>query len=346
MTGGANATGAMGPGQGAAPGLGGADPGSSTGGVAGDPRTASPCNLPAPSATGIAAPSGAPGALTVVSWAGFKGAVSYTFDDANSSQIAHYPELQALGVPVTFYLQTGKSEASDETWTQALVDGHELGNHTVTHPETASAEDVDDATAFIVEHFGVTPYTMAAPYGNSSYIEVAETRFLINRGVAGGSVAPNSSVDPFNLPCHIPAEGAKASAMDTVIDSAHSAGKWQLVLIHGFTGGSDGAYKPVDFAEFSAHVIHAKSLPDLWIDSVVEVGAYWRAEKLLGSLTPTTSGSETTWTWTLPDHFPPGKCLRVRVDGGTLSQGGTPLSWDDHGYYEIALDAGALTLTP
>jgi hypothetical protein len=34
------------------------------------------------------------------------------------------------------------------------------------------------------------------------------------------------------------------------------------------------------------------------------------------------------------------------VDGGKLSPKGKLLKWDDHGYYEIALDAGELTLAP
>jgi hypothetical protein len=88
------------------------------------------------------------------------------------------------------------------------------------------------------------------------------------------------------------------------------------------------------------------------------VGAYWRGQKLLSSVTPTTTtaaGNQTstptptptsTWTWTLPAHFPPGRFLRVKVDGGTLSQRGQPLAWNGHGYYEIALDAGSLTLGP
>jgi hypothetical protein len=37
---------------------------------------------------------------------------------------------------------------------------------------------------------------------------------------------------------------------------------------------------------------------------------------------------------------------RVTVDGGTLWQDGAPLPWDGHGYYEVALDAGNLTLAP
>lgn len=60
----------------------------------------------------------------------------------------------------------------------------------------------------------------------------------------------------------------------------------------------------------------------------------------------TTAGDATTWTWTLPDHFPGGHSLRVAVDGGTLTQGGEPLPWDGHGFYEIALDAETLTWTP
>jgi hypothetical protein len=70
-----------------------------------------------------------------------------------------------------------------------------------------------------------------------------------------------------------------------------------------------------------------------------------RAEAALRNHT-TTSGNNRTWTWTLPAHFPPGKVLRVKVDGGSLSQGGNLLVWNAHGYYEVALDRGTLTLSP
>jgi peptidoglycan/xylan/chitin deacetylase (PgdA/CDA1 family) len=302
--------------------------------------------LPTPAAGGIPRPSGNPGNLVVLDWAGFKGAVSYTFDDANSSQIAHYNELQALGIHITFYLWTGKSEASNTIWAQAVRDGHELGNHTQSHQSNGTGGDVDAATTFIRETFGVTPYTMAAPYGDTSYVSIARTRFLLNRGVSGGSIGPNDSSDPFNLPCHIPAQGAQASALNSVIDAARSAGKWQIYCIHGFTGGSDGAYQPIDIGQFVSSVNYTTSLGDMWVDSAVNVGAYWRAQKMLSSVTPYTSGSDMIWQWTLPDHFPPGMYLRVKVDGGTPRQGGNPLMWDDHGYYEIALDTGSLTLSP
>ena len=92
--------------------------------------------LPTPPDDDIPRPSGRPEGLRVLDWAGFRGAVSYTFDDSQPSQIEHYAELQAAGVPMTFYLSSGWADTSplyEATWRQAVRDGHEIGNHTVHH---------------------------------------------------------------------------------------------------------------------------------------------------------------------------------------------------------------------
>ena len=91
---------------------------------------------------------------------------------------------------------------------------------------------------------------------------------------------------------------------------------------------------------------YGRSLGDVWMGTVADVAAYWIGQRLLSASKPTESAGATTWTWTLPIGFPPGKHLRVRVDGGTLSQAGAPLAWDEHGYYEVALDSKELTLAP
>jgi hypothetical protein len=76
------------------------------------------------------------------------------------------------------------------------------------------------------------------------------------------------------------------------------------------------------------------------------IGAYWRGQKAFSQAMTMSSGNEKTWTWTLPANFPKGHYLRIKVDGGTVKQKGAAVPWDSHGYYEIALDAGSVTLGP
>jgi hypothetical protein len=284
--------------------------------------------------------------ITVVNWAGFKGAVSYSFDDSNSSQIQNYTTLKGLGVPFTFFMWTGKTEASNSIWMTALNDGHEIANHTQSHSSNGTGQDVDAATTFIMSKFGVTAWSMAAPNGAAVYTGLASSRFLINRGVSDKVIAANDSTDPFTLPTYIPPTGASASAFNGEVDSARTAGGWRTMCIHGFSGGSDGAYQPVPLDQFVMSVQHTKTLGDMWVGTITDVGAYWRGQKAFSSATMMMSGTDRTWTWTLPAHFPPGKYLRVTVAGGTLKQGGAALPWDGHGYYEIALDAHSVTLSP
>jgi len=341
-------------GRGGATGTGGA---TGAGGGSSSPLGAS--GYPAAGASGQAKPSGSASTVTVLPWAGFKSAISFTFDDSNSSQISNYSALQAQNdkgnnVRYTFYMQTGKTDASNAIWATAVKDGHELGNHTKSHNSAATTTDIQAAEDFLKSKFGVTSYDVAAPNGDSSYVGVVGgmKEFLTNRTAGNsGGIAPTD--DPankqFQLPCIIPATGASASTMENSITSGTSGGKWNTFLVHGFSGGSDGAYQPVAIGEFTSTVSWAKNQGTIWIDTVENVASYWIAGYRFGKLTPTTSGSDKTWTWKTSDFnnpFPPGKYLRVKTDGGTLKQGGTTLSWDDHGYYEVALDAGTLTLSP
>lgn len=344
MTGGGGATSAGTSGEGG--GGAAASAGSSSGGTAGG-TAAGPSDLPLPPGQAdVPKPSGAPGDIEVLDWAGFKAAVSYSFDDSNTTQIEHYEELRALAVRFTFYMWTGKSDAANSIWKTAVKDGHEIGNHTKSHSSDGTTSDINAATDFIKQTYGVEPYTMAAPNGSGVYTNLAKPLFMINRGVGNALIVPNGNSDAFTLPTYIPPTGASAGAFNEQVDSARDAGAWRTMCIHGFQGGNDGAYQPVPFEAFVSSVEHAKSFGDVWIDSIVNVGAYWLGQKAFSQAMTMTSGNDKTWTWTLPDHFPPGRYLRVKVGGGTLKQNGQPLSWDAHGYYELALDRESVTLSP
>jgi hypothetical protein len=307
-------------------------------------------HLPIPSGTtNVPRPAGTGTKITSVHWAGFKGAVTYSFDDDNDSQIAHYSELNAIGAPYTFFMWTGRTEASNAIWKQAVKDGHEIGNHTQSHQNAGTTGDIDTATKFITTQFALTPWTLAAPNGAQVYSTLAKGRFFINRGVADGAIGPGDNTDPFTLPTLIPQPGTTGAQFSSWADSAVSAGTWRTMCVHGFQNASgqstDGSFQAVVLANWLEGAKHARALPDLWIGTMTDVGAYWQGEKAFGIATTMTSGTEKTWTWTLPDKFPTGHYLRVTTDGGTLKQGGAVLTWDPHGYYEIALDAKSATLS-
>jgi peptidoglycan/xylan/chitin deacetylase (PgdA/CDA1 family) len=78
-------------------------------------------------ATTATAPFGWPG--------GAKAAVSLTYDDGLNSQIANaVPALKAAGFKATFFLTKDNIGASLGDWIGVARAGHEIGNHTISHP--------------------------------------------------------------------------------------------------------------------------------------------------------------------------------------------------------------------
>jgi peptidoglycan/xylan/chitin deacetylase (PgdA/CDA1 family) len=75
-------------------------------------------------------------AATPLAWpGGAKAAVSLTYDDALDSQIANaVPALRAAGFRATFFLTKDNVGPALGDWIQVARAGHEIGNHTVSHP--------------------------------------------------------------------------------------------------------------------------------------------------------------------------------------------------------------------
>ena len=249
-----------------------------------------------------------------------------------------------------------------------MAQGSEIGNHTTHHCKAAELSDndpntcpqglgsagaeFDDTTNYIRTKIGQSGvWTTAYPFGDMDYKPAATSRFMVARGVWPGVVAPGTGSDLMNLPlAPIPgdatADGHPVSSFNTAVDTALGQGKWMIYLFHTVLpaptqnwGGGE------DIGVITGNMSYAKSFGTMWIDSVVNIGAYWRGQQLLQAATPSTSNGVTTWTWTLPPNFPSGRKLRVTVNGGTLKQNGTPLSWNSRGYYEVSLDAQSLSWT-
>lgn len=319
--------------------------------------------LPYPQTSGVSRPSGAPGSLTVLDWAGFKAAVSYTFDDGQPSQVAHYAELAAQGVPMTFYINEGWNGTSGNfaaVWAQAAADGNEIGNHTVNHahaglsdsgtgrgPLASQQLEISQNAAYITDNISHQPvWSFAAPYGDRGWAPYAAKYYFVDRGVAYGTIAPLDSTDPMNLPVYAANGNETERALNAEIDLARKGGRWLIFLFHALLPTSQNWYAGVDIANVTGSMYHTRAAKDIWIDVLYKVAAYWMGQKILSKTEPQVSGNDYTWRWTLPPHFPTGTYLRVKVSGGTVSQNGVVLSWDPHGFYEIALDAGSLTVSP
>jgi hypothetical protein len=260
---------------------------------------------------------------------------------------------------MTFYL-IGYGDHNSPVWGQMAQDGHEIGNHTEHHCTatgglcggnwTGNNEvEYDQCTDHIKQKYGIgNVWTTAAPYGDQGYDAAAATRFLLNRGVLPGQIDPHGNADTYNLPVHDPAPGETSNTLNSFIDLAHSSDKWQIFMFHSLQPGT--GFHPVDVADVIASIDHAKSMGDVWIDSMVNVGTYWIGDRAV------TQGANEVDTerptdgaviyWTLPAHFPTGRFVRVTVAGGTLKQSGRALAWNDAGFYEVALDPGSLTISP
>src|SRR5215475_4496057 len=70
---------------------------------------------------------------------GKRAAVSLSFDDVRTSQVdVGLALFKKLGVKVTFFVQPQGVEKRLQGWKAAVQDGHEIGNHTLTHPCTGN----------------------------------------------------------------------------------------------------------------------------------------------------------------------------------------------------------------
>jgi peptidoglycan/xylan/chitin deacetylase (PgdA/CDA1 family) len=289
----------------------------------------------------------------VLRWAGFHSAITYSFDDGFLQQIADYPQLQATNTRMTFYLIC-KSERDPTTWAQAVKDGNELGNHTVHHclsngtclsgtwSGSVQAE-YDECTEYLKEKYGLANvWTTAAPFGDRGYEPVAKTRFFLNRGTLQGQIGPDTGSDPFYLRAYVARAGDDVSVFKHLIDRAEQKRRWQIFVFHAL----DQGYAWVKVEDLVASIDYAKSKGDVWIDSVVNVGAYWIGQEAVTNGKRTRTKDGLIVTWTLPSHFPPGKFVRVVTSLGTLTQDGIKVPRNQAGYYEVALDPGNLAVSP
>lgn len=232
---------------------------------------------------------------------GRKAAVSLTFDDGLPSQLnIAIPLLDKFDFKATFYINpTGDYRSLLKPWKDAADCGHEIGNHTLTHPCSCNFQfaraavkclermTLEDIRSDIMEAhrrirevipngsrtFAYPCYETAVGRGLSkkSYVPVVAEIFLAARG--GGELGyPNS---PLACDLHeLWSWSAHRMSFEEMIGLAVRAsfeGGWAIYTFHGVNEG----HLPVSDHDLNGFLSFLKANEDnIWVAPVREVAEH------------------------------------------------------------------------
>jgi peptidoglycan/xylan/chitin deacetylase (PgdA/CDA1 family) len=210
------------------------------------------------------------------------------------------PVLEARGIRATFYVLPAAVARRRDRWRAVAAGGHEIGNHTTTHPCSANflfsrgnaledytlermAAEIDGTSAAIETRLGLRPRTFAYPCGQSfvgraegrkSYVPVVARRFLAARGY--GSEASN---DPGRCDlAHLEAfavDGLDAGALLELVEGDGADGRWVVLAGHDVGEGGEQTV----LVEALEALCRRAERADLWVAPVAEVAAYLRRNR-------------------------------------------------------------------
>ncbi len=295
--------------------------------------------------------------LKVVPWNGHKAATSLTFDDGDPSHLdTVVPELNRRKLKGTFYLIANRIDRKDD-WRKILASGHEIGNHTLDHKHTNELTPKDEeaqavgAKNVLQKEFGVPVLTFAYPFTEISpglKSNVEKGNLLARGGYGSGTYVMKPDLEPdwLNLPAHATMSNLEFAAYQGWIDEDLKGGGWLVWMIHGLEGTPWG-WQPITKKVFNQILDYLQS-KDIWVGTLLEVGSYFRAQKIFEKVEPVTANNERTWNWTIPDSFPPKVLLKIHAegmkDGFELWQGKQKIAKDANGDYPILFDQKELAL--
>jgi peptidoglycan-N-acetylglucosamine deacetylase len=225
-------------------------------------------------------------------------ALSLSFDDGRISQIdTGLALLRRHGVKVTLFLQGNRIGQRLEGWRQAVADGHEIGNHSMTHPCTGNYEfsrhnaledyslssmqkELDSANAEISSLLGVKPKTFAYPCGQKfvgrarktkSYVPLVAKQFLVGRGYLDEAANDPAFCDLAQV-LGTPFDDMDFQQMLKPIREAAKQGRWVIFVGHEI---GERAFQVTDSKALDALCDYAKDAANsIWLGTVGEIGAY------------------------------------------------------------------------
>jgi peptidoglycan/xylan/chitin deacetylase (PgdA/CDA1 family) len=187
---------------------------------------------------------------------GKRAAVSLTYDDGLDSQLANVaPQLDEFGLKATFFLTKENMEARVDDWVALSKRGHEIADHTTTHPcglrhftpASFERQEIVPVEGFLDDRFGgPRPRTYAFPCGFTglgagdrqarwaNYLRVLKSHFLAARTVNGDPNDPSLvSRNRYFLNAFEPTyDRDDAHPAAAYIKKAVDRGFWAILIFH------------------------------------------------------------------------------------------------------------------
>ncbi len=293
--------------------------------------------------------------VTTVPWHGYKGAVSFTFDDGCQSQLTNVvPALKSRNIHATFFL-IGVPTSNKAAWIQVARDGNEIGNHTYTHPNLTTISNLDSITNEIVNEAkalraldtSIQCVTLAYPNcaTNTQIDAIADQENIIAR-TCGGDAHFAWSSEPSNWVA-LTSETQSGDPVLTGIDDAAKNSSWYVTLNHGVGGD----WLSVDVSAVTA--MFDRAITDsLWIETYQNVAAYWRAKFTMDTIKAVRNATGWNLSWTSPHpRMPRSVPLIIKLDPATFGtalyvyQNNKQIPKRPDGSYLIEFMNKALTIT-
>ena len=227
-----------------------------------------------------------------------RAAITLTFDDARESQLdTGIPVLNEFAVKASFYVSFPAFERRLEEWRQVAAVGHEIGNHTVSHPcsgnlrfsreralENYTLEKMEveltGANERIEDLTGVRPTTFAYPCGQTfvgrgrncvSYVPLVARYFTVGRGFMDTSANHPRFMDLAQA-LGMNFDGASFEYVKGLIAGAIDDGGWLILVGHEI--GLEGRQTVLVDALRAVCEFVADPANKLWIDTAASIGEY------------------------------------------------------------------------
>ena len=229
---------------------------------------------------------------------GKRAAISLTFDDARISQVDNgLPILDEYGAKATFYVSIHRLEERLDAWKRALANGHEIGNHSLTHPCSGNFpfarkraleeytlnmmwNEIKEAGNVIERLIGVRPISFAYPCGQKfvgrgrnvkSYVPLVAEEFLTGRGWMDEWANDPTFCDMAQL-MGVELDGKDFEQLTELIDTTRANGGWLIFCGHEI--GKQGR-QTTRSSTLKAMCEYAQDPANgLWLDTVQAVARY------------------------------------------------------------------------